>query len=61
MNVVNAVLVFLTVAVAGVGPFVAVFRGARAFDADDEPDPVPCTDDTIELPRIRARRDPHMY
>lgn len=53
MNAVNTVLVFATVVVAGVGPFVAVYRGAQAFDSGDEPDEArQCTDDTIPIPRI---------
>lgn len=62
MNAFNTIAVFATVAVAGVGPFIAVFRGARAFDPNyDDRETEPCTDDTIELPRVRARRDPNMY
>lgn len=60
MNTTQAVLVFLTVALAGVGPFIAVHRGGSAYEFDDEPESEPCTDDTIELSRVRARRDPDM-
>lgn len=60
MTTAHGVIVVLMIAVVGAAPFVAVCRGARAFD-DEPPEPETCTDDTIELPRVRAQRDPHMY
>ena len=55
MNVTNAVLVVLTVVLAGVGPFIAVHRGGKAFD--DEPEAAD-THDTLELPRVNPTRRP---
>lgn len=54
----NGFLVFFTVAVAAIGPFVAVYRGARAFDApdDDAPDD---TDNTNHIPQVTD--DPYLY
>lgn len=61
MSAALAVVVAATVVVAGVGPFVAVHIGGRAFDPAHDEDPPACTDDTIEIPRIRATVDPRMY
>lgn len=61
----NTVLVFLTVAVAGIGPFVAVHRGGNAYEFGDEPEPEPderADDDTTQIPRITVDTDdPYMY
>jgi hypothetical protein len=63
MNPTYAALVFITVALAGVGPFVAVHRGGAAYDFPDETDPEPApdepNDDTTQLPRVTD--DPYMY
>jgi hypothetical protein len=58
MNALNAVLVAATIVVAGVGPFVAVHIGAKAFDFDEPEDDTP-NDDTTQLPRITD--DPYHY
>jgi hypothetical protein len=59
MNPTYAALVFITVALAGVGPFIAVHRGAKAFDEGDEPDDETPNDDTTQLPRVTD--DPYLY
>jgi hypothetical protein len=62
VNALNSVLVVATVVVAGVGPFVAVHIGGKAFDADDEddkPEHVPSIDETTQIKRITD--DPYMY
>lgn len=59
MNPTYAALVFITVALAGVGPFVAVHRGGAAYDFDDEPEDDEPNDDTTQLPRVTD--DPYMY
>lgn len=60
MNALQTVLVFSVAAVAGVGPFVAVHIGGKAFDGDepqhDEPD-----DDTAYIPRVTDEADPYSY
>lgn len=56
----NGVLIWAMIIIAGIGPFIAVHVGGRSFDFDDEAEPETCTDDTIELPRVRARIDPEM-
>lgn len=58
MNAVQAALIFATVTLVGVGPFVAVHLGGKAFDEEPEPDAL--TDDTIELPRIIVN-DPYTH
>ena len=60
----NAWIYIGSVAVLASGPIVGVVLGSRAFDAprpDDTPEPVTCSDDTMEIPRITASVDPHMY
>lgn len=59
MNLTYAALVFITVALAGVGPFIAVHRGGAAYDFDDEPETDAPNDDTTQLPRVTD--DPYMY
>ena len=59
MNALNTVLVVTTVVVAGVGPFVAVHIGGKAFDADDEPGHAPSADDTTQIARVTD--DPYSY
>lgn len=61
MNAALAVVVAATVIAAGSAPFVAVHIGGRAFDPEHDQDPPVCTDDTIEIPRVTATVDPHMY
>lgn len=63
MSTTQAILVFLTVAVAGVGPFIAVHRGGNAYEFGDEPEPEPDErdDDTTQIPRIATDDDPYMY
>lgn len=56
-----AVVVAATVIVAGTAPFVAVHIGGRAFDPEYDEEQPTCTDDTIEIPRVTATVDPHMY
>jgi hypothetical protein len=59
MSTTNAILVFVTVALAGAGPFIAVHRGGKAFDPD-EPEPYEADDDdTTQLPRVID--DPYHY
>jgi hypothetical protein len=58
MTTTNAILVFVTVALAGVGPFVAVHLGAKAFGSD-EPERHEADDDTTQIPRVTD--DPYMY
>jgi hypothetical protein len=65
MTVTQAVLIFATVALAGVGPFIAVKRGGDAYDFDDdEPEPEPyerADDDTTQIPRVTDEVDPYLY
>jgi hypothetical protein len=62
MTVTQAVLIFATVALAGVGPFIAVKRGGDAYDFDDEPEPYECADDdTTQIPRVTDEVDPYLY
>jgi hypothetical protein len=65
MNALQTVLVFGTVVVAGIGPFIAVKRGGDAygFDDQDEPGPEPdgCDDDTTQIPRVTDKVDPYLY
>lgn len=60
MNALQGVLVAATVVVAGVGPFIAVHIGGKAFDGDepqhDEPD-----DNTTQIPRVTDEADPYSY
>lgn len=61
MNALNAALVFATVALAGVGPFIAVHRGGAAYDFDEaESQPETCTDDTTQIERV-TDADPYNY
>jgi hypothetical protein len=59
MNATYAALVFVTVALAGGGPFVAVHRGGAAYDFDDESEDETPNDDTTQLPRVTD--DPYLY
>jgi hypothetical protein len=64
MTVTQAVLIFATVALAGVGPFIAVKRGGDAYDFGDEPEPEPyerTDDDTTQIPRVTDEVDPYLY
>lgn len=61
MSAALAAAVAATVVVAGIGPFVAVHIGGRAFDPKHDEAPRTCTDDTIEIPRVTSTVDPHMY
>lgn len=62
MNAAQAVLVFLAVAVPGVGPFIAVYRGGNEYDFPDEPQDDERADDTTQIPRIVVTDDdPYMY
>lgn len=60
MNALQGVLVAATVVVAGVGPFIAVHIGGKAFDGDepvaDEPD-----DNTTQIPRVTNEADRYIY
>lgn len=63
MNAFNTVAVFLTVAVAAAGPFVAVHIGGRAYGDLSKPEAARIehddADDTTEIPRIT--NDRYMY
>jgi hypothetical protein len=64
MTLMQAVLIFGTVAVAGIGPFIAVKRGGDAYDFGDEPESEPyerADDDTMQLPRVTDEVDPYLY
>jgi len=65
MTTTQAVLIFATVALAGVGPFIAVKRGGDAFDFDfddeTEPEPQQCDDDTTQIPRVTDEVDRYTY
>lgn len=60
MNAVTTLIVFVPVALAGAAPFIAVHRGGKAFDADDDDgddEPLPEArptniDDTTQIPLI---------
>ncbi len=54
MNATQTLLIAATVVAAGVGPFIAVHIGGRAFE-DDEPEHDEPDDDTVQLPRITGR------
>lgn len=61
MNALQSVLIAATVVVAGVGPFIAVHIGGKAFDGDeqqqhDEPD-----DNTTQIPRVTDEADRYSY
>lgn len=64
MNALQGVLIAATVVVAGVGPFIAVHIGGKAFDDDDndhdEPEPHE-NDDTTHIPRVTDQADPYSY
>lgn len=61
MNAPLAIAVAATLVAAGVGPFLAVHVGGKMFDPDKPDEPATCTDDTIQIPRITDRVDPHSY
>ncbi len=54
MNAVQTLLIAATVIAAGVGPFVAVHIGGKAFE-DSKPERDETDDDTVQLPRITGR------
>lgn len=60
MNALQGVLVAATVVVAGVGPFIAVHIGGKAFE-DDEPQHDEPDDDTTQIPRVTDEVDPYIY
>lgn len=60
MNALQGVLVAATVVVAGVGPFIAVHIGGKAFE-DDEPQRDEPDDDTTQIPRVTDEVDPYIY
>lgn len=61
MNATQTLLIAATVVAAGVGPFVAVHIGGKAFDDDnDEPEPHE-NDDTTHIPRVTDEADPYSY
>lgn len=58
MNTTSTIIVFVTVALAGAGPFIAVHRGGKAFDPD-EPEPYEADDNTTQITRVT--NDPYSY
>lgn len=54
MNATQTLLIAATVIVAGVGPFVAVHIGGKAFE-DDEPEYEEPDHDTVPLPRVTGK------
>ena len=59
MNIMSTLIVVATVVVAGVGPFVAVHIGGKAFD--DEPEHDELDDNTTQIPRVTDEADPYSY
>lgn len=61
MNTTNTVLIVLGMAVAGLGPFIAVHRGGQAFyyECHDEPEETQSLDDTMHIPRTTD--EPYNY
>lgn len=58
MNTLQGVLTVATVVVVGVGPFIAVHIGGKAFDANDEPEPHE-NDDATHNSRATDQADPY--
>lgn len=64
MTLLEKLLIFGTVALAGIGPFIAVHRGGSAYEFGDEPEAEPpeCSDATAQISRITVDTDdPYMY
>lgn len=62
MNATNTVLVFLTVATAGIGPFIAVHIGGKAYGDMPKPPPKMIEQpehDTAQITRVTV--DPYHY